>query len=145
MARSVTDQRVEGLHSALYATFDLYRRTHLAHFNIRGPWFPQLHQLLDDQYNEIWQSIDALGERIRALGESVDGEVFAGGTPDTVTDGKTLVRNLAEANRELSRRFHDLAASCDETGDPATADLCIGRIRAHEQHAWMLEAMLEAQ
>ncbi len=72
MAMSDSAPRVQALHGALQTTYDLYRATHLAHWNVRGPQFPQLHLMFETQYNELWLALDAVAERIRSLGASVD-------------------------------------------------------------------------
>ena len=48
-------------------TFVIYLKTHYFHWNVKGPLFPQLHKLFDDQYNEIYSSIDMIAEKIKYL------------------------------------------------------------------------------
>lgn len=42
-------------------------KTHLAHFNITGPRFYELHLLLDKIYKSLEESFDGIGEELRAL------------------------------------------------------------------------------
>lgn len=135
-----TSPLVAPLHDLLGATFRLYRDTHLIHWNVRGPLFPQLHKMLDDQYREIWAAIDEIAERIRALGSTVDAKAFESTPLRLGNDDRAGVVHLARANREISRQFNALSATAEEHHDPATADLANSRIRAHDQYAWMLEA-----
>jgi DNA-binding ferritin-like protein len=67
------------------------------------------------------------------------GDPSAGGA-DLPDDAAALVRGLAEGHRALSARLAALETLATAAGDAATADLAVGRIRAHDQHAWMLEA-----
>ena len=57
------------LSKALADSYALYLKTHGYHWNVRGPEFFSLHNLLEEQYREIWAALDDIAERIRALGE----------------------------------------------------------------------------
>ena len=52
-------------------TYTLYLKTHGFHWNVTGPMFQTLHLMFETQYNELWTAVDAIAERIRALGVSV--------------------------------------------------------------------------
>ena len=65
------DQRqqiADGLGRLLADTWVLYGKTHGFHWNVTGPMFNSLHGMFDTQYNELWDSLDEIAERIRALG-----------------------------------------------------------------------------
>ena len=49
-------------------TWVLYGKTHRFHWNVTGPMFTSLHGMFDTQYNGLWESLDEIAERIRALG-----------------------------------------------------------------------------
>ncbi|HUR61808.1 MAG TPA: ferritin-like domain-containing protein [Candidatus Thermoplasmatota archaeon] len=133
----------EALQSALFTTFLCYRDTHLAHFNVRGPAFPQLHTLLEQQYNELWLAVDEVAERIRALGHLVTHGAL--GLPDSELpqDAGSMLLFLAAEHTEATAQWQELFGIAEAAGDNATADLCNARIRAHQKHAWMLGATAE--
>ncbi len=131
------------LHHVLHATFDLYRATHMAHWNIRGPYFPQLHTLFEGQYNELWVALDEIAERIRALGGDVDPNALAGSAPSAGHDAKTALAELAQTNRKMGNHLKQLESAAADAGDAGTADLFTARMQAHEKAAWMLEATME--
>ena len=54
------------LSKVLADTFTVYQKTHGYHWNVTGPNFRGLHLLLEEQYNEIWTSIDEIAERMDA-------------------------------------------------------------------------------
>ena len=58
----------DGLGRLLADTWVLYGKTHGFHWNVTGPMFTSLHAMFDTQYNELWDSLDEIAERIRALG-----------------------------------------------------------------------------
>lgn len=58
---------VDGYKILLASNFALYLKTHNAHFNVTGMFFPQLHALFEDQYKDLWKAFDRIGENIRKL------------------------------------------------------------------------------
>ena len=134
---------VEGLQGVLNTTFRLYRDTHLAHFNVRGPSFPQLHLLLEQQYNELWLAVDAVAERIRALGHLVTHGALALEESELPQDAGQMLGFLAAANSAATAEWQDLFDAAEDGEDHATADLCNQRVAAHQKNAWMLGATAE--
>ncbi|MEA3143483.1 MAG: starvation-inducible DNA-binding protein [Thermoplasmata archaeon] len=134
---------VEGLQGALNMTFQIYRDTHLAHFNVRGPAFPQLHTLLELQYNELWEAVDEIAERIRALGHLVTHGALALADSELPQDAGEMLGFLAAANSQATAQWQTLFDVAKAGEDHATADLCNARVRAHQKHAWMLGATAE--
>ena len=49
-------------------TYTLYLKTHNFHWNVEGPMFNTLHLMFMGQYTELWNALDLIAERIRALG-----------------------------------------------------------------------------
>jgi starvation-inducible DNA-binding protein len=52
---------------AVGTVFHYGAKTHLAHFNITGPRFYELHILLDKIYKDLEDNFDGIGEQLRAL------------------------------------------------------------------------------
>ena len=46
----------------------LYGKTHGFHWTVTGPMFNTLHLMFMGQYTELWNALDVIAERIRALG-----------------------------------------------------------------------------
>ena len=57
-----------GLAVLLADSYLLYLKTQSFHWNVTGPHFHSLHEQFEDMYTELVQAIDAIAERIRALG-----------------------------------------------------------------------------
>ena len=72
---SAGDRRkiADGLSHFLADSFTLYLRTHNFHWNVTGPMFNTLHLMFEGQYTEEWTALDAVAERIRALGYRAPG------------------------------------------------------------------------
>lgn len=58
----------QGLSRLLAETYTLYLTTHNFHWNVTGKMFNTLHTMFMDQYTEMWNAVDPIAERIRALG-----------------------------------------------------------------------------
>ena len=68
----------KGLNGLLADTFTLYLTTHNFHWNVTGPMFNTLHTMFMDQYTELWNAVDPIAERVRALGFTAKGLVPLG-------------------------------------------------------------------
>jgi starvation-inducible DNA-binding protein len=68
-ATARTDQRViDGLNLVLADSYALMALTHLAHWNVEGPDFFPLHKAFQEQYEDLFEAVDEIAERVRALG-----------------------------------------------------------------------------
>ena len=140
----------EGLGRVLADSTVLYAKTHGFHWNVTGPMFNTLHLMFMEQYTELWTALDAIAERIRALGHIAP---FGGRTysslssiPETqgVPQALAMVRELVEGHEAVARTIRSVFAVADAAGDQPTADLLTQRLQIHEKTAWMLRSLLEA-
>ena len=135
--------------SALSGSYVLLTKTQAVHWNISGPLFKSVHDLTEDQYKDLFAAIDDLAERIRALGrlspvnytEMENATVISGFTDDNMTAG-AMIEALADDHSRLSTEFAEAARVAADMGDPATEDMFVERLRAHEKHAWMLRSLI---
>src|SRR5437764_10534245 len=66
-------QIADGLSRLLADSYTLYLQTHNFHWNVTGPMFQTLHLMFEQQYTELALAVDAIAERIRALGHPAPG------------------------------------------------------------------------
>lgn len=138
----------EALSNVLADNFTLYLKTHNFHWNVVGPMFHTLHQMFEEQYNELWLAGDAIAERIRALGFMAPGShrEFSKLTYLREAEaGLSATEMMAELLRdhETCARTARWALSVARTAsDAPTEDLLTQRLSAHEKAAWMLRSML---
>ncbi|MEM6709411.1 MAG: DNA starvation/stationary phase protection protein [Pseudomonadota bacterium] len=133
---------------ALASTYVLYHKTHAFHWNITGPLFYSVHKLTDDQYQSLAAAIDEIAERIRAIGfpaatgltRYVKDSVVEDET--LIDDPQAMIKRLAEDHQSVAIQLRDAVAEAEKADDVYTADLLTGRIGAHEEAAWMLNALL---
>lgn len=139
----------EGLSKVLADSYTLYLKTHNFHWNVSGPQFAALHNLFEEQYQELASAVDEIAERIRALGHTAPGsyKAFSKLTSieeaEDVPDSKTMLKQLAEDNETAARTARSVFPATESGNDEATADLLTQRLAAHEKAAWMLRAHLE--
>ena len=140
----------EGLARLLADNFALYLKTHNFHWNVKGPMFQTLHVMFMEQYNELWLALDAIAERIRALGFPAPGTASElarlSSIPETpgVPDAKEMVRLLVEGHEAVAKTARKIFPVVDKASDEPTADLLTQRMQVHEKTAWMLRSLLEA-
>src|SRR4051812_39334486 len=140
----------EGLSRLLADNFALYLKTHNFHWNVKGPMFQTLHIMFETQYNELWTALDAIAERIRALGFPAPGTtsslVKLSSIPESegVPEAQQMVRLLVQGHEAVAKTARKLFPAVEKAGDEPTADLLTQRMQVHEKTAWMLRSLLEA-
>lgn len=139
---------VEGLSRLLADTYTLYLKTHNFHWNVTGPMFNTLHLMFEGQYNELALAVDAIAERIRALGEPAPGsyKAFAKlssiAEADGVPSAEEMIQQLVQGQEAVARTAREIFPATDAANDQPTADLLTQRMQTHEKTAWMLRALL---
>lgn len=109
------------------------------HWNIEGENFYGTHKLSEDIYNEQFEAIDVIAERLRALGQKVDASFDTFTKQAKVKNEPTL--EAAIKTQEYAAKFaKELADLAEENEDIGTADLATARLREHEKNAWMLKS-----
>lgn len=141
---------VSGLTTMVADTYALLGQTHLAHWNVEGPHFFELHTAFQAQYEELFTAVDDIAERLRALGEYAPGglkqlaeqsqirEMPVGPAP-----AKDFVAHLIDAQETVASHAKECRDAAEAAGDLETQDLMIGRIQAHEKTLWMLKSFLK--
>ena len=139
----------EGLSRLLADTYVLYGKTHGFHWNVTGPMFNTLHLMFMEQYTELWNALDVIAERIRALGVVAPhgGSTLAGLASIKEADQKPaaleMVRELVAGHEAVARTARSVFPVAEAASDEPTADLLTQRLQIHEKTAWMLRSLLE--
>ena len=118
------------------------------HWNVTGMAFGPLHALFQEIYEDHFQAQDELAERIRSIGQTVDGRLSAMIDLSKVIedpegygkDDKEMITALAEAQKTLAATLAGAGDIAAANGDKLTEDLCVERGRAHEKFAWLLQS-----
>ncbi len=135
---------VQNLEIALANSYALALKTQNYHWNVVGENFKSLHELFGAQYEEIFDAIDEIAERIRTLGPKVDGTFENFSKISSIKSGNKnlnkieMIQDLILGHETIINGLKSAIKVAQDEGDEATADMFIGRIQAHEKAVWML-------
>ena len=136
------------LSKVLADSYAVYQKTHGYHWNVRGPDFFSIHNLLEQQYRDIWEALDLIAERIRALGELAPqgGSAFANLTSikdgDPEQDATAMLTELMRDHETLIATARAALKVADDDGDDVSVGLLTQRLATHEKFTWMLRSTL---
>jgi starvation-inducible DNA-binding protein len=140
----------EGLSRLMADTYTLYLTTHNFHWNVTGPMFNTLHQMFMEQYTELWNAVDPIAERIRALGHWAPGSYAQFASITSIADGPAtppkaleMIKILQQGHETVARTAREVFPLAARADDQPTADLLTQRLDIHEKTAWMLRSLLE--
>jgi starvation-inducible DNA-binding protein len=143
------EQVADALQARLVALIDLSLTLKHVHWNVVGPSFIGVHEMLDPQYAGVQVMIDDLAERIATLGGSpsgLPGRVVATRSWDDYELGRAdalshlgaldlVYRGVIGGHREAVEHVSDL--------DPVSEDLLIGQTGQLERYHWFVRSHLE--
>jgi starvation-inducible DNA-binding protein len=142
-------KRLAGNLSALLAdTYLLLVKTQGYHWNVVGPLFVSLHRLTEEQYQDLFEAIDNLAERIRALGHPAPSSISEMIALTQIEEdsgnasAEQMVESLVRDHEAVVRRLREATIAAEELHDAATAGMLTDRIQFHEQAVWMLRAVI---
>ncbi|MBA2560404.1 MAG: DNA starvation/stationary phase protection protein [Propionibacteriales bacterium] len=140
----------DALSQLLADSYTLYLKTHNYHWNVTGPHFGALHAMFETQYTDLALAVDALAERIRALGHRAPGSYAEFSVRTEVaeatiepTKAMEMVAALATDHQMVARAAARVISVANSGGDEPTAGLATTRQEVHEKAAWMLRSFLE--
>ena len=153
----LTEEQREGvielLNRDLADAYLLLIKTKKYHWDVVGPQFRSLHKIWEEQYTALTENIDAMAERVRALGgypigtaagflEYASIKEHAGEIPPATG----MVANLVVDHEQIIRNFREHIDKCsDDFHDEGTADFITGLMEQHEEMAWMLRSFIEGE
>jgi starvation-inducible DNA-binding protein len=141
---------IEGLQTVLADSYALMAQTHLAHWNVEGPNFFQLHKAFQAQYEELFGAVDEIAERLRALDALAIGGLKTLAKASRIEElaveempAKDFVAHLIESHEIVAADAHTLREAAGASDDLETQDLIIGRLQVHQKTLWMLKSFLK--
>jgi starvation-inducible DNA-binding protein len=139
----------KGLSKLLADSYMLLLKTHLYHWNVKGKMFHTIHEMTEEQYNELFVAIDEIAERIRALGFDAPGTFTEFNKLTSIQEGngkasqEEMIADLLKSHESISRLCYEVIPVGEKAGDEVTVDMLIERITVHEKTAWMWRSFLE--
>ena len=137
------------LQERLNALIDLHLTLKHVHWNVVGPHFIAVHEMIDPHVDEVIAMVDETAERIATLGVSpkgTPGAVVNGRTWDDYSLGRATTNEHLGALDEVYTMLitdHRKAQEAVANIDPITEDMVIGQARQLELFHWFVRAHLE--
>lgn len=143
------DQVIELLQKQLSCYNDLHLTLKHVHWNVVGPNFIGVHEMIDPQVALIRGYADEVAERIATLGGSpkgTPGAILDDRTWDDYSIGRDCVQaHLSALDLVYNGVIENTRKAIDETEelDPVTNDMLIGHAAEMEKFQWFVRAHLE--
>jgi starvation-inducible DNA-binding protein len=141
---------IDLLNARLADGIDLSLITKQAHWNLKGPQFIGIHEMLDGFRTAQDEWNDTMAERVVQLGGT------AIGTSQAVVSGSKLapyptdvyavadhLAALIDRYADFANALHDNIDQADEAGDADTADIFTEVSRGIDKQLWFLEAHVQ--
>lgn len=141
----------DALNQLVADSYGLMAQLHLAHWNVEGSDFFQLHEAFQSQYEELFQAIDEVAERVRAidhysmggLKELASKSGVAEGPSGAACPARDFVASLIDGHEVCIATALAGRKTAAEAGDAETEDLLIGRIKTHQKAVWFFKSYLK--
>jgi starvation-inducible DNA-binding protein len=138
----------DALQMRVHALNDLQLTLKHAHWNVVGPHFIGVHEMLDPQIDGVRAMVDALAERMSTLGvppNGLPGALVAARTWDDYDLHRAdTTAHLAALDLVYVGVIEDHRAAIEAVGDdPVTEDLLTGQTGELEQYQWFVRAHLQ--
>ena len=150
MDNEVAQSTIETLDNRMVALIDLQLTLKHIHWNVVGPNFIGVHEMIDPQVDIVREMTDTIAERIATLGG------VPVGTPKSIVDrrtwneysvGKGLVtEHLAALDKVYNgvNADHRKAIETLSELDPVSEDMITNQLADLEQFQWFIRAHLES-
>ena len=141
------DTLIQQMKVILGTNFALYFKSHAFHWNVEGPDFPEYHGFLGDFYDELFDNVDNIAEKIRMLGayaptsltrmlELADIEEM-----DIIPSAMGMFMTLLEDNQRLIHHLRAGITAADNAGEPAISNFLQDLLDQRQKKNWMLKSI----
>lgn len=141
---------IDLLNARLADAIDLALLTKQAHWNLKGPQFIAIHEMLDGFRAAVNGHVDVIAERAVQLGGMAAGtsQTVAGKTtldpyPTNISKTKDHLAALIERYGKAANSVRSAIDEADEAGDADTADIFTAYSRDLDKSLWFLEAHVQ--
>jgi len=129
----------------------LYTKLLKFHWNVNGPFFGPLHSLFQRFYEQSFENIDLVAERIRALGENTPGSLaeFSKLTccitehPGKYPEACYMLEEILHDMYSIIEHVREDEKKIEKLNDRVTSNMLLGLVEKREKEAWMTRAHLE--
>lgn len=139
----------DGLKVLLASNFVLYIKTQSAHWNVRGMFFYELHNLFEVQYKELYENVDVIAEKLRQLDCDVcltpqDQITWSMIDPEqTVKDASGYLSKLLNDHNRMIFILNKVFKLAEAEQNQAIMNYIADRLDSHAKMRWFLKASLD--
>lgn len=138
------------LNQNLAALIDLALITKQAHWNVKGPQFIAVHEMLDTFRVDLDVHVDTVAERAVQLGGYAMGTTQTTAKESKLAPYPTDISSIEDHLDALIERYGDVANlvrksidEADEAGDADSADIFTAASRSLDKALWFLESHVQ--
>ncbi|AMS40828.1 DNA starvation/stationary phase protection protein Dps [Aminobacter sp. NyZ550] len=141
---------IELLNARLADAIDLALITKQAHWNVKGPHFIAIHEMLDGFRKDLDEHVDTIAERVAQLGGAALGtsQVVVEASklkpyPTDISKTKDHIAALIDRYADAAKSVRTAIDETGEAGDADTADIFTAYSRTLDKSLWFLEAHIQ--
>lgn len=150
LKNDAAEQVIAALDARMVALIDLQLTLKHVHWNVVGPNFIGVHEMLDPQVDAVREMTDTIAERIATLGG------VPLGTPQSIVDRRTwkdyslgkalVIEHLGALDLVYNGVNADHRSAIAKVADldPVSEDMLVGQLTDLEQFQWFIRAHLES-
>jgi starvation-inducible DNA-binding protein len=141
---------VEAVNPLIADAFALYSKTKNYHWHLAGSHFRDYHLLLDEQADQIFESIDPMAERVRRVGGTTLRSITHISQLQTIPDDNEeyvppaeMMRRLLADNQHIAEAQRKAIEICDQNRDAATSNVLQEILDDTEKRVWFLYEIVQ--
>lgn len=141
------DELRNSLKETLATVFAFYLKVHNCHWNVEGPNFYEYHKMLEQIYEDVYDSVDSIAEHIRTIGAYAPGGLtqYANmsrveDAPEEVASAGQMVEMLLTDNAIVIDILNESFKYAQKQNLQGLMNFLADRIDKHQQWGWFLRA-----
>lgn len=141
---------VDQLKVCLASTFSYYLKAHAFHWNVEGSNFPQYHEFLKTIYEDSFEAVDDIAERIRTLSAYAPGSLYRFQELTKIEDQINIpspidmLKELERDNKSIIDMLTKASEHSEKDKKYGITNYLQGRIEALEKLGWMIRSTIKA-
>lgn len=143
-------QIIDALNTDLTDAYVLYHQLHKHHWNVEGAEHLDIHEFLQEAYEDVEHAADDIAERIQALGgvphasmTALSDAATVESEDENVYDIRTSFENDIEMYGSIIESYREHIELAEDLGDHATGEMLRQQLVDLEEHTHIIDHYLE--